>query len=333
MTGLGMATRVIFSNKSGTNQSRENDNYKPFVSVIVPTFNRENVICRCLDSVLRQTFVNYEVLVVDDASDDNTLNLVKQYSGQDRRVRYIRKTTNRGVQVARNTGMQLAKGDFIAFLDADDEWFPEKLEKQVNQFQELPEDVALIHCGTEVVNQDRKSHVRRPLNRGYIFQDLIVRGNVIVATSSVIIRYDVISTIGLFDETIPEIEDYEYWIRISRLYKVDFIEDILVRKHHNMSQKKLSRLKSKRRAASLYLFKKYGIEMRSSGIAHRFLMFSANKQVNMFNDFQGGCYFVFLTIIVKPSRFDVSLWFLNILLSKAKISAKKKAKMIANVLK
>ena len=120
---------------------------KPIVSVVIPTFNRAHLIMRALQSVLTQTFTAWETIVVDDGSTDDTETVVLSLG--DSRIRYCRQPENRGPAAARNRGMREAKGEFIAFLDSDDEWFPDKLELQVARFRELPETVGLIYTGAQ----------------------------------------------------------------------------------------------------------------------------------------------------------------------------------------
>ena len=109
------------------------------VSIIIPTYNRERLVCKAINSVLRQTYSDYELIVVDDGSVDQTPRAVSQF--QDPRIRYLCQHINAGECAARNIGLTAAQGRYIAFLDSDDEWLPNKLEKQVKYFESRPQHV------------------------------------------------------------------------------------------------------------------------------------------------------------------------------------------------
>lgn len=104
-------------------------NGTPFVSIVIPTYNRARFLGRLVRSVLNQTYKNFEVIVADDASTDDTAEIIKTF--KDDRIRYIRHESNAGAAAARNTGIKASRGEYVAFQDSDDEWLPEKLEKQM----------------------------------------------------------------------------------------------------------------------------------------------------------------------------------------------------------
>ena len=113
------------------------------VSVVIPTHNRADLLPRAIDSVLNQTYSNFEIIVVSDGSTDNTEEVVKSYSDKDSRIRFIGYSPARGGNIARNTGIEAAKGEYVAFLDDDDEWMPEKLKKQIKVMESNP-DIGLV---------------------------------------------------------------------------------------------------------------------------------------------------------------------------------------------
>lgn len=121
------------------------------VSVIIPTYNRAHLLGRAIQSVLAQTYEDFEIIVVDDASTDVTEQVVKSFA--DDRINYIRHQKNKGGSSARNTGIKAAKGEFIAFLDSDDEWVPKKLEKEINRLQTLSNEVGVFYGGFCCVRQ------------------------------------------------------------------------------------------------------------------------------------------------------------------------------------
>src|SRR3990172_5384703 len=115
------------------------------VSVVIPTYNRAKSIEKTIRSVLTHTYQDFEIIVVDDGSKDNTSIVVASIVEKDPRIHYLKHEVNQGAQAARKTGVMAAKGELIAFLDSDDVWYPEKLQKQVTAFRELPDSVGIVH--------------------------------------------------------------------------------------------------------------------------------------------------------------------------------------------
>jgi len=198
-------------------------NATPGVSVIIPTYNRGWAIKRAVDSVLTQTFQDFELLVVDDGSADDTTDILAGY-GTD--IRVIRQP-NAGVSAARNAGIYAARGEFIAFLDSDDYWLPEKLQVQSAYFNTHPEAVI---CQTEEIwirngkrVNPKKVH-KKPSGR--IFRASLAL--CLVSPSAVMLRRDLFTEIGGFDETLPACEDYDLWLRISVRYPVHLIDTPLI---------------------------------------------------------------------------------------------------------
>src|SRR5690625_3525723 len=161
----------------------------PTVTVVIPTYNRAHVVHRAIDSVLGQTFADFELIVVDDGSTDGTEAVLSTYT--DPRIRYLVQLVNRGVSAARNRGIKEARGEFVAFLDSDDEWFPEKLERQVNRFKRAPDNVGLVYCGVETVGRPSGPWIYEPAHRGDIYNKLLER-NVIHTGSGAMIRRSVV---------------------------------------------------------------------------------------------------------------------------------------------
>lgn len=128
----------------------------PEVSVILPTYNRSKTLDRAIRSVLSQTYKDFELIVVDDGSTDNTEALIKNIILLDKRVKYLKLQTNSDVCKARNTGILASSGKYIAFQDSDDEWLPEKLMKQVEIIKTQPEDVGMVYCFMYYITDDSK---------------------------------------------------------------------------------------------------------------------------------------------------------------------------------
>ncbi len=194
------------------------------VSVIIPTFNRAAFVREAVASVLAQRDVDFELIVIDDGSDDNTAELLRDEFGSS--VDVIG-TDTRGVSAARNLGVHRSRGALVAFLDSDDLWLPEKLRVQVGFFAEHPE--AQI-CQTEEIwmRHGRRlipSNDQRKLG-GRIFAPSLRR--CMVSPSAVMLRRKLFDHCGGFDETLPACEDYDLWLRISRNTPIALIESPLV---------------------------------------------------------------------------------------------------------
>lgn len=209
------------------------------VSVIIPTYNRAGKVRRAISSVLYQTFTNYEVIVVDDGSEDGTADCLKPVAD---RIRYIRHPDNLGVSAARNRGIKASEYPFVAFLDSDDYWYPGKLSTQMAFFKAKPEAVA---CQTEEIwirNGIRVNPGRRHLKpSGDIFVPSLKL--CLVSPSAVMVKRSLLDEVGLFDEDLPACEDYDLWLRISCRYPVHLIPRHLVVKEGGSPDQLSSKVK------------------------------------------------------------------------------------------
>lgn len=198
----------------------------PFFSVIIPAYNRYQLLKRAIDSVLNQTFRDFELVVVDDGSTDETPGVATEYEG---RITYIRQD-NGGVSKARNRGIHLARSPYIAFLDSDDVWFPEKLNEQCSYLNSNPD--VLIHQTDElwIRNGKRINPMKKHMKReGTIFLESLDR--CMISPSSVVMKRDLFDRFGLFDEDLPVCEDYDLWLRIAAEERVGLIEKKLIAKY------------------------------------------------------------------------------------------------------
>jgi len=197
------------------------------VSVIIPTYNREGTILRAIDSVLNQTYKNIEVIVVDDGSADGTFDKVKQY--QDERISLIRLPQCMGANVARNVGIKEAKGEYIAFQDSDDEWLEEKLSKQIEYMKR--NEYKVCYCAHTLYDQKIVKYIPENIhdkkrNEENIAEVLKVRN--IVSTQTLVIHRSIIKQVGMFDESLPRLQDYEYVIRLVKSVKIGYVAESLV---------------------------------------------------------------------------------------------------------
>jgi glycosyltransferase involved in cell wall biosynthesis len=197
------------------------------ISVVIPLYNKQNAIARTLESVFNQTVKNFEVVVVDDGSKDNSLQVVQAI--QDPRLRVIHKE-NGGVSSARNSGIRNAKGEFIALLDGDDLWEPTCLEEMVKMIDDFP-DAAIWGVSIAFIKNGRLYKWNQGLGegyRGYVKNYFGIRHSDLYCSSSVIIRKEAFEKVGYFDERISSSEDLDMWYRIILHYPIAFYDKILV---------------------------------------------------------------------------------------------------------
>ena len=204
---------------------------KPTVSVIIPTYNRAHLLKRTIKSVLNQTFQDFELLLVDDGSTDNTKELVYDFVRNDSRIKYIWQENSGGPAKPINTGINQSNGVYITILGSDDEILPEKLEKQVAKFNSAPIKVGLIYCGLQYIPVDKKqaSKIIIPKLRGNLFKELL-KGSFIGGITP-LIKSECFKKLGLFDVSLPSGEDWDMWIRISKYYEFDYVPEALAIYH------------------------------------------------------------------------------------------------------
>ena len=203
---------------------------RTMISVIIPTYNRAHLLPRALDSILSQSCLPNEIIVVDDGSTDDTSVLVTSVYPE---IVFIQQS-NTGVSCARNVGIKRASGDWIAFLDSDDEWFPEKLEVQMNALYKNPE-LKICHTNEIWIRNGTRVNPKKKHEKfgGWIFQKCLPL--CCISPSSVIIHKSIFDEAGLFDDSLLVCEDYDLWLRITARNPVLYIEKPLLRKYggHN----------------------------------------------------------------------------------------------------
>lgn len=203
-----------------------------FTSVIITTYKRPfSTLSRAIESVLKQTNTDFELIIVDDNPPDERLrqeiedNIRKL---NDSRIRYIQHEENRGACAARNTGIENSIGEYIAFLDDDDEWLPRKLSLQLEKFKD--EYVGLVYCDSYSIiinNNDVTKNIRQYRKRGWVYDKLIER-NFVGSTSFVMLKKEALDRCGDFNINMKSAQDYELWLRISKEYKIDYVASPLV---------------------------------------------------------------------------------------------------------
>jgi len=201
----------------------------PSISIIIPTFNRAPVLTRAICSAAEQTYIDCEIIVVDDASTDGT-DLDKLVPDIASRITYIQLPVHRGVSAARNTGAHNAKGQWLAFLDSDDQWHADKLSRQMQWHKENPDFIISqakeiwIRNGVRV--NPPKTHEKK---QGDIFAQSLER--CMITPSSVLIARDLFFNAGMFNESLPACEDYDLWLKITCRQKVGLIDEFLLTRY------------------------------------------------------------------------------------------------------
>jgi len=201
----------------------------PEISVVIPTFNRAALLPQAIDSVLSQSYTDFELIVVDDGSTDSTQEVLSGYQG----VKYLFQE-NRGVSAARNLGIRMARGRYICFLDSDDLWLRDKLKEQIRLMRDNPQikvsytDEIWMRRGKRV-NQGK----RHRKYSGWILPRLLPL--CLISPSSVMIEKRVFEEVGLFDESLPVCEDYDLWLRIGSRMPIHLIEKPLIVKRGGRS--------------------------------------------------------------------------------------------------
>jgi glycosyltransferase involved in cell wall biosynthesis len=195
----------------------------PLVSVIIPTYNRAGLVKEAVASVLAQTYRDFEIVVVDDGGTDGTGEALAPWPA----VRLLRHASRRGVAAARNTGIAAARGEWLAFLDSDDLWRPEKLARQIFWLESQPE---LVICQTDETWVRRGIRVNKPLSHrqagGRIFLPSLAR--CLISPSAAILHRRLLADHGGFDATLPAAEDYDLWLRLTWRYEVGLVDEPLV---------------------------------------------------------------------------------------------------------
>lgn len=236
----------------------KNDNLlnKFYVSVLIPTHNRVNLLERAINSVLNQTHQGFEIIVVSDGSNDGTDELMKKISKEEDRIKYISYFPPKGANIARNTAIEQAQYGNIAFLDDDDEWHPEKLEKQLKIFKENP-DIGLVCTGVNLVNVlEGSSRVVIPSPPLDASKEILLR-NCIGSTTTVMLKKNLINRCGNFDPDLKALQDYDLWVRVCQETKVGVVKEPCVEYYNYPGNNQISSYTERYIESIKYIEKKY----------------------------------------------------------------------------
>lgn len=197
------------------------------ISIIIPVYNREFTVGRAIQSVLNQTYSNFELIIVDDASTDGTAEIINSF--QDSRIRFFQLKKNQGAPAARNFGINQANGEWIAFQDSDDVWLPDKLEKQIEIIKKLKKP-CIVYTSFYRYKQGKVEYIPDKKDRrnksGIIHKELLL-GN-FITTQTVLAAKECLVKVGGFAVDMPRLQDWELWLRLSKFYPFYWIDEPLV---------------------------------------------------------------------------------------------------------
>jgi glycosyltransferase involved in cell wall biosynthesis len=197
------------------------------VSIVIPTHNRKVLLRRALGSVLGQTYDDWEAVVADDGSTDGTSDLAGEFAAE--RIRFLRLPFRRGAAAARNACIAASAGRIVAFLDSDDEWRPEKLEKQMRVFEAAAPDVGVVYTRTVRFFRGRTYDIPGASIRkkdGDLYRP-ILRGLYIIPTPAAAVRKESLERVGGFDERLPALEEWDLWIRLAKICRFAHVPESL----------------------------------------------------------------------------------------------------------
>ena len=240
---------------------------KNLVSVVIPTHNRDNLICRAVDSALKQTYKDIEIIVVSDGSDDRTDEIMKKYESRFSNLKFISYFPGQGGNHARNTGIKNSRGEYIAFLDDDDEWHEDKIQLQIDFLNKNP-GIGLV-C-TAINSIDDATGVKSVFVPSAP-QDCsieILKYNLIGSTTTVLTKHELLDSVEMFDEDLKAMQDYDLWIRLCQVTKVGVVQKPSVEYHNLVSNSQISWNYEKYLNASNYIFRKY-LALRKSKLTKR----------------------------------------------------------------
>jgi len=290
----------------------------PLISVIIPSYKAENYITETVNAVLNQTYSPVEIIVVDDGSPCNQAKVIKELDRLHENVKYVYQE-NAGVSAARNKGLEISKGEFIAFLDADDVWLPDNL---MLKYEKLKgEEFGLVHSAATFIDADSN-----PIpgimegEEGWLLENMLNwKGTAVPGPSSILVKKEVLDKVGGFDTNLSTSADLDFFIRVSAQYKIGKIPFTTWKyrihgnnMHKNIPLMEKDMLKVYENVTKLKLFK--SDEIRNKSYAKLYLVLSL-CYLGDYKDYKKGVSFFFKSIVTKPSVFG------NYLASKVQKSA------------
>lgn len=277
---------------------------QPIISVIIPTYNRAHTIARTIKSVLSQTYQNFEILVADDASTDDTEDLIREFA-RSSPIHYVRHEKNQGAPTARNTGAKKARGEYLAFLDSDDIWYPQYLERQLSLLQESPSDIGMVCCGM-LQKGAGSQRIMSSGSRDLTYDENLVFGDGI-CTSSFLIKKAAFDKIKGFDVEYSSFQDFDFLLRMSAEFRIVANDEVLMEYclgGDSISLNMHSKAKGYERIVNMY-----GDDISRLGVMHSYL-FRIGQYYVISGCLTTGWRYWLQAIKSKPSKIKVWLHFL-----------------------
>lgn len=228
------------------------------VSIVIPTHNRVELLSRAVKSALNQTYTNIEINVVSDGSTDGTDNVMEDFCAADSRVHFYSYYPAKGGNHARNVGIENSKGEYIAFLDDDDEWHADKINKQLKVF-DSDSRIGLVCTGINSVHPKEGYSVPFIPKPKFDSESDILLGNSIGSTTTVMVKKELFMTTGMFDEKLGALQDYDMWIRLCQITKIGVVSHPCVEYYNYDNSNQISGHTDKYEKAVQYLDEKYAL--------------------------------------------------------------------------
>lgn len=233
----------------------------PLISVIIPSYNREVLIIKAIESILHQTYTDFEILVIDDASTDNTKEAIDNLKND--KIIYYKLDKNSGQCVARNYGIKRAKGEYIAFLDSDDEWLPDKLKLQIDCFKKANDKLGAVYgySYSKDVIKDETILIKPKYFRGSIY-DKFLEGFCPPTPSIFLVKKEALLNVDGFDEKLITFVDLDLWLRLSKENEFDYVEEPLIIKYEQIGDQYVNNFEKRYNGFKLFV-NKWKAELKS----------------------------------------------------------------------
>lgn len=236
-------------------------NTNPTISIVLPTYNRAYIVGQAIESVRTQTYSDWELIIVDDGSTDNTRDVVASF--HDPRIQYLKHETNLGLAASRNTGIRSSRGAYIANLDSDDMWLANMLERTLAAFQDIPSNILVVYSMCERKLADGRVALLPEVDgpRNGDLHNLFLKVNVI-GMPFALVKKELFEKAGWFDESIPALQDWEFWIRASQHTQFKFIPEVLMKSY--VLEDSIANNKNKRLRGRELIFNKHELTFRTA---------------------------------------------------------------------
>ena len=248
------------------------------VSIVMPTYNRGNVIHKAINSVINQSYSNWELIIIDDGSTDNTKEVVRYYLEKDLRIKFVSNSLNKGANACRNQGATLANGKYLAFIDSDNQWYKDKLIKQLEIIEDSSLNIDFVYSKEEVIDEKFVTIVPR---RAYSMEELrkVLPLKNVVDTSTVLMKKAIFFSVGGFDENMPRFQDWELFFRIVVVYGYNGICVNEVLNKNILQSDSITKSNKKLVDGILSMIKKHKAYLNDINLIS-FLFSSANNEVS-----------------------------------------------------